>query len=235
MRTSQIIDYEETKQLEFTVIAYDSGLPQLSATAKVIVTVINVNDQDPKFEKEEYNASVGENSPPGTRVTVVKATDGDEGPFGEVSYSLIGDHAADFNIGNFDLYIFYAKYIQMVLTRFYNKCLFVTITGHETGEITVGGATVLDREMTPKITITVMASDGAHINSRRSTTVPVVVKLIDVNDNRPIFTQHSYRASVAENLPVNPPAPILQVSESRRSASKLNETLYTTSRNYKAS
>ncbi|XP_076686160.1 cadherin 87A isoform X2 [Andrena cerasifolii] len=181
VRTSQVIDYEETKQLEFTVVAYDSGVPQLSTTAKVTVTVINVNDQDPKFEKEFYNASVKENSPPGTHVTVVKAIDGDEGPFGEVSYSLIGDHAADFNIG------------------------------HETGEITVGGATVLDREITPEITITVMASDGAHINSRRSTTVPVLIKLIDVNDNRPIFSQHSYRASVAENLPVNPPAPILQV------------------------
>jgi hypothetical protein len=90
-------------------------------------------------------------------------------------------------------------------------CIFLQFLGHETGEITVGGATVLDREMTPEITITVMASDGAHVNSRRSTTVPVAVKLIDENDNRPIFSQHSYRASVAENLSVNPPAPILQV------------------------
>ncbi|KYN32871.1 Cadherin-87A, partial [Trachymyrmex septentrionalis] len=197
VRTSQVIDYEETKQLEFTVVAYDSGVPQLSTTAKVTVTVINVNDQDPKFEKELYNASVKENSPPGTRVTVVKATDGDEGPFGDVSYSLIGEHAADFNIG------------------------------HETGEITVGGATVLDREVTPEITITVMASDGAHINSRRSTTVPVVVKLIDENDNRPIFSQHSYRASVAENLSVNPPAPILQVRAADQDEGTNGEVWYT--------
>lgn len=103
VRTSQVIDYEETKQLEFTVVADDSGVPQLSTTAKVTVTVINVNDQDPKFEKEFYNASVKENSPAGTHVTVVKATDGDEGRFGEVSYSLIGDHAADFNIGKVQL------------------------------------------------------------------------------------------------------------------------------------
>lgn len=76
----------------------------------------------------------------------------------------------------------------------------------------MGGATVLDREIIPEITISVMASDNAPMNSRRSTSVPVVIKLVDVNDNRPIFTQHSYRASVAENLSVNPPAPILQVS-----------------------
>ncbi|XP_011882059.1 PREDICTED: cadherin-87A [Vollenhovia emeryi] len=197
VRTSQVIDYEETKQLEFTVVAYDSGVPQLSAAAKVTVTVINVNDQDPKFERDLYNASVKENSPPGTRVTVVKAVDGDEGTFGDVSYSLIGEHAADFNIG------------------------------HETGEITVGGATVLDREVTPEITITVMASDGAHVNSRRSTTVPVVVKLIDENDNRPIFSQHSYRASVAENLSVNPPAPILQVRAVDQDEGTNGEVWYT--------
>ena len=99
MRTSQRIDYEETKQLEFTVVAYDSGVPQLSSFAKVTVTVINVNDQDPVFEQKSYNASVEENSPPGTHVAIVKAVDADEGPFGQVSYSLIGEHASDFNIG----------------------------------------------------------------------------------------------------------------------------------------
>ncbi|XP_034936764.1 cadherin-87A [Chelonus insularis] len=181
VRTSQIIDYEETKQLEFTVVVYDSGFPQLSASAKVTVNIINVNDQDPKFEKKSYKVSIKENSPPGTHVTVVKAIDGDEGVFGEVTYSLIGEHASDFNIG------------------------------HDTGEITVGSATVLDREMTPDIVITVMASDRAPVNSRRSTTVKVNINLEDVNDNKPIFTQHSYRASVAENLSVNPPATILQV------------------------
>lgn len=113
VRTSQVIDYEETKQLEFTVIAYDSGVPQLSTTAKVTVTVINVNDQDPKFEKELYNATVKENSPPGTRVTVVKATDGDEGIFGDISYSLIGEHAAEFNIGNLTK----ANYYTIIMCR----------------------------------------------------------------------------------------------------------------------
>ncbi|XP_063989387.1 cadherin-87A isoform X2 [Diachasmimorpha longicaudata] len=181
VRTSQVIDYEETKQLEFTVVAYDSGVPQLSSTAKITVNIINVNDQDPKFQQQSYNVTVKENAPPGTHVTVVKAIDGDEGAFGEVSYSLIGEHASDFNIG------------------------------HETGEITVGVATVLDREERSEITVTVMASDNAPVNSRRTTTVPVVIHLEDVNDNKPLFTQHSYRASVAENLSINPPATILQV------------------------
>ncbi|XP_015514773.1 cadherin-87A isoform X1 [Neodiprion pinetum] len=197
VRTTQVIDYEETKQLSFTVVAYDSGVPQLSSSAKVIVTIINVNDQDPKFDKDSYSITIKENSPPGTHVTVVKATDGDEGLFGQVSYSLVGDHAADFNIG------------------------------HETGEITVGSATVLDREMTPEITIRVMASDGAPLNTRRTASVPVHIKLLDVNDNRPIFSQHAYRASVAENLSVNPPAPILQVRAADPDEGENGEVFYT--------
>lgn len=34
----------------------------------------------------------------------------------------------------------------------------------------------------------------------------------DVNDNKPIFTQKSYYASVAENAQLNPPAAVLQVN-----------------------
>lgn len=181
VRTSQVIDYEETKQLNFTIIAYDSGIPQLSSSAKIIVNIINVNDEDPVFEKESYSVSIKENSLPGTHVTTVKAIDNDEGIFGKVIYSLIGEHASDFNID------------------------------HDSGEITVGPATVLDREYRPDISITVMASDNAPISSRRSTTVPVLIKLDDINDNKPIFTQHSYHATVAENLSINPPATILQV------------------------
>lgn len=99
VRTRAVIDYEQTKQLEFTVMVYDAGVPQLSSSAKVTVSVINVNDQDPKFEKDAYNASVLENSPPGTHVTTVKAIDVDEGVFGQVRYTVTGKHAADFNIG----------------------------------------------------------------------------------------------------------------------------------------
>lgn len=96
-----MIDYEETKQLEFTVHAYDTGVPQLSAAAKVSVRIVNVNDNDPKFEMSAYNASIVENSPVGTKVATVKATDADEGAYGEITYSLTGEHASDFSIGQF--------------------------------------------------------------------------------------------------------------------------------------
>lgn len=49
--TTQRLDYESTPQLNFTVIAYDSGAPQFSAEAHVTVNLVNVNDKDPIFDQ----------------------------------------------------------------------------------------------------------------------------------------------------------------------------------------
>lgn len=51
VRTKKRIDYEAVKRLNFTVVAYDSGIPQKSATAYVTVNVININDMDPVFSE----------------------------------------------------------------------------------------------------------------------------------------------------------------------------------------
>ena len=51
VRTKKRIDYERVKAINFTVVAYDSGIPQKSATADVTVNVININDMDPTFSQ----------------------------------------------------------------------------------------------------------------------------------------------------------------------------------------
>jgi hypothetical protein len=51
VRTKKRIDYETVNRLTFTVVAYDSGIPQKSATAYVTVNVININDMDPVFSE----------------------------------------------------------------------------------------------------------------------------------------------------------------------------------------
>jgi hypothetical protein len=51
VRTKKRIDYETVKKLNFTVVAYDSGVPQKSATAYVTVNIININDMDPVFNE----------------------------------------------------------------------------------------------------------------------------------------------------------------------------------------
>lgn len=79
MRSIQKIDYERVHQINFTIVAYDTGVPQLSATALVTVNVVNINDEDPVFDEPMYEASLEENSLAGTLVLKVHAVDKDEG------------------------------------------------------------------------------------------------------------------------------------------------------------
>ena len=62
------------------VLAVDGGKPPRSATASIIITIQDVNDNDPVFEPNLYEAVVSEDDPPGTPVASVKATDKDENP-----------------------------------------------------------------------------------------------------------------------------------------------------------
>ena len=51
-----------------------------SALASVVVNVENLNDESPVFESPQgYSVSIPENSPVGTEIIQVKATDKDEG------------------------------------------------------------------------------------------------------------------------------------------------------------
>jgi|SRR6218665_88917 len=60
--------------------------------------------------------------------------------------------------------------------------------------------TPLDREAIPLYNLTIMAVDGGtpSLNS----TMTVVVRVLDDNDNDPVFLQTSYTASISEKTPV---------------------------------
>ena len=60
----------------------------VSAVLQVTVVLRDVNDNRPVFSQSTYRASVNENTPVGTTVAIVSATDGDSGTNGEVTYSL---------------------------------------------------------------------------------------------------------------------------------------------------
>lgn len=86
----------------------------------------------------------------------------------------------------------------------------------------------LDREKQSEIILAVVATDqGQPVESRRSTTANVFLKVWDENDNLPVFRQRSYYASVAENLPLNPPATILQVQADDKDEDEAGTVKYT--------
>uniref|UniRef100_A0A8C5KI52 Protocadherin gamma subfamily A, 7 n=1 Tax=Jaculus jaculus TaxID=51337 RepID=A0A8C5KI52_JACJA len=84
----QALDREQEGIHHLVLTAYDGGDPPLSGTASIHVTVVDVNDHIPVFSLPQYQVTVPENVPVGTRLLTVKAVDLDEGVNGEVTYSF---------------------------------------------------------------------------------------------------------------------------------------------------
>ncbi|EDW45429.1 GM16649 [Drosophila sechellia] len=63
--TRSHIDCETEPVPQLTVVVRDGGVPPLSSTATVLVTIHDVNDNEPIFDQSFYNVSVAENEPVG--------------------------------------------------------------------------------------------------------------------------------------------------------------------------
>ncbi|XP_028287453.1 cadherin-related family member 1 [Parambassis ranga] len=85
------IDYEKGPTLSFKLLAVEIDTPErFSATADIVINLLDINDNVPKFTAEYYIARVPENSPGGSSVVSVTANDPDSGPWGEVKYTIYG-------------------------------------------------------------------------------------------------------------------------------------------------
>ncbi|XP_076148299.1 protocadherin gamma-A4-like isoform X18 [Alosa pseudoharengus] len=82
------LDREKQDQISLVLTAVDGGNPQLSGTAQIRISVLDVNDNAPVFTQAAYKAVITENAPKGTLVTTVSASDLDQGPNGKVTYSI---------------------------------------------------------------------------------------------------------------------------------------------------
>ena len=82
------LDRERRKRLELTLTARDHGVPSRSASARLVISVSDRNDNSPRFERDAYSFSLEENLPGGTFVGGVVALDKDEGVNGRVQYGF---------------------------------------------------------------------------------------------------------------------------------------------------
>ncbi|XP_077103420.1 protocadherin gamma-A11-like isoform X34 [Siphateles boraxobius] len=82
------LDREKQEHLSLVLTAIDGGDPQLSGTAQIHITVLDVNDNAPVFTHKIYKGSIIENALKGTVVTTVSASDLDEGSNGKVKYAI---------------------------------------------------------------------------------------------------------------------------------------------------
>uniref|UniRef100_A0A3Q3LMC7 Protocadherin Fat 3-like n=1 Tax=Mastacembelus armatus TaxID=205130 RepID=A0A3Q3LMC7_9TELE len=76
--TASQMDHETCSSYSFEVVASDMGESQsLSSTAVVTITVSDVNDNPPRFERDLYRGAVKESDPLGEVVAVLKTKDRD--------------------------------------------------------------------------------------------------------------------------------------------------------------
>uniref|UniRef100_A0A673VRK5 Cadherin related family member 1 n=1 Tax=Salmo trutta TaxID=8032 RepID=A0A673VRK5_SALTR len=88
---SAAIDYEKGKSLTYKLLAVEIDTPErFSATADIVIHLLDTNDNTPRFTSEYYIARIPENSPGGSNVVSVTANDPDSGLWGEVKYSVYG-------------------------------------------------------------------------------------------------------------------------------------------------
>ncbi|XP_038255144.1 protocadherin Fat 4 [Dermochelys coriacea] len=164
---SQPLDFEEIQKYVVWIEARDMGFPPFSSYEKLEVTVVDVNDYAPEFERDPFIAEIMENLSP-RKILTLTAVDKDSGPNGQLNYEIIdGNKENSFSISR------------------------------ATGEIR--SVRPLDREKLACYMLTIKVSDRG--TPLQSTTVKVIVNILDENDNAPRFSQ-IFSAPVPENAPL---------------------------------
>lgn len=170
--TTTSFDRETNSTFEIVVTATDHGVPSLSNSTTVRVTVIDRNDQRPVFPENTYRLNISELEDPGLDILTVAAEDGDEGTNADVLYRLAGDNSNDFRLEE----------------------------NPGTGSVTVVLDRSLNHESVPSYTLTLRAIDGGFPALEGNTTLLITV--IDENEFPPMFTSPEYSESVAESEPI---------------------------------
>ncbi|KTF72578.1 hypothetical protein cypCar_00049473, partial [Cyprinus carpio] len=84
------IDYEENAAVELRVAAKDKGHPPKSSQCKVLVEVVDVNDNPPELMVTSLASTIKEDSKVGTAVALITISDKDGGKNGVVNCNIVG-------------------------------------------------------------------------------------------------------------------------------------------------
>ncbi|XP_056665625.1 protocadherin-19 isoform X4 [Monodelphis domestica] len=155
------------------------SLEVMSSSMEICVVKVEIkdlNDNTPIFPNSQIELEISETASPGTRIPLDGAYDPDSGSFGVQTYEITPN----------DLFGLEVK------TRG---------DGSRFAELVVEKN--LDRETQAYYNYRITALDGG--DPPRMGTVGLGIKVIDSNDNNPVFPEATYVVSVPENAPLNTP------------------------------
>ncbi|XP_047431473.1 cadherin EGF LAG seven-pass G-type receptor 1 isoform X3 [Mugil cephalus] len=89
IRTARKLDRENVAVYNLKAFAVDKGVPPLKAGVSVQIVVQDINDNAPVFKEDELYIEVLENSPVGSVVAQITATDPDEGTNAQIMYQIV--------------------------------------------------------------------------------------------------------------------------------------------------
>ncbi|XP_067889067.1 protocadherin-16-like [Heterodontus francisci] len=82
------LDFETVPIYNLTISASDRGVPQRSAIVSAIITIQDVNDNAPVFNRTQYKVTVSESVAEGAEIVRVAAHDVDSGPNSALRYTI---------------------------------------------------------------------------------------------------------------------------------------------------
>ena len=85
---SDLLDFEIDQFYILPIGCLDGGTPQLMTTVNLVITVQDVNEFGPEFNRSSYSFSVSESTTVGRSIGQVFASDRDAGDAGTISYSI---------------------------------------------------------------------------------------------------------------------------------------------------
>uniref|UniRef100_A0A670IMJ8 Cadherin domain-containing protein n=1 Tax=Podarcis muralis TaxID=64176 RepID=A0A670IMJ8_PODMU len=92
LRVKGMVDFEESTAYDIQIEARDKGAYPVPGHCKVLIKVLDVNDNSPEMSLKSLSVPVAEDSPPGTVVALISISDRDSGANGQVSCSVTPSH-----------------------------------------------------------------------------------------------------------------------------------------------
>ncbi|KAK7915823.1 hypothetical protein WMY93_011584 [Mugilogobius chulae] len=132
--------------------------------------IMDINDNEPVFRRKTMNLDITEATPPGERFSLTNAVDADVGANSVKTYTLSE-------------------------SKFFNIDIQTGSDGSKYVDLVLNGK--LDREAQAVHNLILTAVDGGV--PPRSGTASIIINVLDINDNAPLFSQPVYTVNVSEN------------------------------------